>query len=175
MSRSEGWELVPRNVAYGVSSLGRVVRLLAGPGTWPGRVKKPTINHYGYLVVNLPTYGRAKVYLVHRIVCIAFHGPPPSPLHEAGHRDGDKLNCCKDNLRWVLPVENTADKYAHGTVLVGDRHQNTKVSDADLPALRALDWRQRDIAALYGISQSQVSRIKSGDRGTRTGGTRVSV
>lgn len=45
-------------------------------------------------------------HVVHRIVAIAFHGPPPSPGYVVDHIDTNRLNNRADNLRWVTRLEN---------------------------------------------------------------------
>ncbi len=43
---------------------------------------------------------------VHRIVAIAFHGPPPSKAHVVDHIDTNRRNNRPENLRWVTRLEN---------------------------------------------------------------------
>lgn len=45
-------------------------------------------------------------YLVHRLVCIWFHGDAPTQCHVVNHIDGDTLNNHKDNLEWCTQSEN---------------------------------------------------------------------
>lgn len=43
---------------------------------------------------------------VHRIVCSAFHGAPPSDQHVVDHIDTNRANNRPENLRWVSRLEN---------------------------------------------------------------------
>lgn len=43
---------------------------------------------------------------VHRIVCSAFHGQPPTDSHVVDHIDTNRANNRPDNLRWVTRLEN---------------------------------------------------------------------
>lgn len=43
---------------------------------------------------------------VHRIVCSAFHGPPPTGQHVVDHIDTNRANNRPENLRWVTRLEN---------------------------------------------------------------------
>lgn len=43
---------------------------------------------------------------VHRIVCVAFHGEPPTDRHVVDHIDTNRANNRPDNLRWVTRLEN---------------------------------------------------------------------
>lgn len=43
---------------------------------------------------------------VHRLVCLWFHGEPPTVDHVVNHKDLNKLNNHKDNVEWVTQQEN---------------------------------------------------------------------
>ena len=43
---------------------------------------------------------------VHRIVCTAFHGEPPTDSHVVDHIDTNRANNRPENLRWVTRLEN---------------------------------------------------------------------
>ena len=46
---------------------------------------------------------------VHKLVALAFLGPPPSSAHShINHKDGDKQNNAASNLEYVTPAENRA-------------------------------------------------------------------
>jgi hypothetical protein len=47
---------------------------------------------------------------VHRVVCEAFHGAPPTEKHTVDHIDGNRLNNHKDNLCWLPMSENNKRK-----------------------------------------------------------------
>lgn len=51
-----------------------------------------------------------KVYSVHRLVCEAFHGPPPTPQHTVDHIDRNPSNNNASNLRWATIQEQCANK-----------------------------------------------------------------
>lgn len=158
---TEEWRIIGAAPAYAVSNLGRVKRIADGPGTHAGRIKSPSTNAYGYRVVNLVlSNGKKRVFAVHRLACIAFHGEPPTPKHEAAHNDGDKENNGAANLRWVLSLENAADRIRHGRQVATGK----KLSAKQVHEIRADERRQRLIAADYGITSMHVSRIKTGER-----------
>lgn len=73
-----------------------------------------------YLCIDLPValcrefkVDNAQV-MMHRVVAIAHYGMPPSPIHMVDHIDGIKSRNCKENLRWVLPVENAQNRTSEG-------------------------------------------------------------
>ena len=67
--------------------------------TVPERILKPMKDSSGYLQVKLWKDGKAKKYLVHRLVAEAFI-PNPDNLPQINHIDENKQNNCMDNLEW---------------------------------------------------------------------------
>lgn len=101
---------------------------------------------------------------VARLVCEAFHGAPPTPRHEAAHNDGDRLNNASANLRWATSADNHADKRLHGTNNAGTKHGMSKITDADVSAIRraaASGMTQKAVAVQFGISQANASLINA--------------
>jgi hypothetical protein len=49
---------------------------------------------------------RGRNYKIHRLICEAFHGPPPFPRAVVIHMDEDALNNRPSNLRWGTQKEN---------------------------------------------------------------------
>ena len=99
----EGW--------YEVSDQGRVRRMRKANRTYSGRILKPTINPDGYSMVELWTgRGTSTRIAVHRLVAMAFIGPPEA-RHEVNHIDGNPSNNVRENLEWVTHAENM--QHAH--------------------------------------------------------------
>lgn len=97
---SEIWRDIIQLPGFQASSLGRI----KGPGGLR-RVQKHN-KGYQFLVLSLP---------VHRLVCEAFHGPPPFEGAMTLHRpDHTKHNCRENNLRWGSAQENSDDMIAAG-------------------------------------------------------------
>lgn len=56
--------------------------------------------------------GQRRSHGVHVLVCLAFHGEPPSERHtDVNHKDGDKHNNHPDNLEWMTRSENITHSY----------------------------------------------------------------
>ncbi|WP_336974201.1 NUMOD4 motif-containing HNH endonuclease [Sphingobium aromaticiconvertens] len=115
--------------------------------------------------VGLSRDGHCSTRLVHQLVMEAFVGPRSSGI-EVAHGDGDPLNNRLDNLRYATPAENTADKVAHGTVAQGGRVAGAKLSEDQVRAIKSQKGRLRlrELAALYGVAESAISRIQNGVR-----------
>lgn len=97
---------------YEVSNLGRVrsvERMVCGKGkcqrVWKSRVLKPRSNTTGYQQVSLTKDGKATIYLLHRLVAIAFI-PNPYNLAIVNHKDENPLNNNADNLEWCTQLYN---------------------------------------------------------------------
>jgi len=160
----EEWRIIPAAPNYAASSLGRIRRQTPGPGTFPGRIKKQSLHKRdGYPVVGIVhNDGTRRVYVVHILVCAAFNGPKPSEQHEVAHEDGDKLNCAAANLSWKLPLENTHDKYRHGTMPMGLDHWKGIISDDDVRYIRRSGERHVDLARKHGVSPNWIWMIRAG-------------
>jgi hypothetical protein len=102
-----------------------------------------------------------KTKYVSRLVCEAFHGPPPSPYHQAAHSCGKgHIGCVnRRHLSWKTRKENYADSIRHGTAVYGERHGQAKLTVQDVIAIRASKETQRVIAEKFGIFQTTVSEI----------------
>lgn len=96
---------------------------------------------------------------VHRLVLEAFVGSCPEGC-EVRHLDGDPGNNKLDNLAWGTKAENEADKVKHGTLLLGTANPASKLTEADVLAIRASKKKQVELAKLYGVSQPVISAIR---------------
>lgn len=115
----------------------------------------------GYLSVDLWREGRLKRRPIHQLVLENFVGLRPKGF--AGcHNDGNRKNNHFSNLRWDTYKANSADMQIHGTQWRGSKHHSARLKENDLPVIRKLlseGVMQKDVAAMYGISQSAVSKI----------------
>lgn len=107
----------PLSPSYAVTPHGDIVRIDTGA------ILRPSPrNRSGYLAVSLWEDGKGKSWFVHQIVALTFHGPRPSPRHDAAHDDGNKRHNHYTNVFWKTKIENERDKIAHGTSNRGDRN-----------------------------------------------------
>lgn len=159
----ETWKPIPRFPDYEASTHGQIRR--AKPdrrGLNCGLVISQTVDSSGRKRVALSRDGKKKSSLASRLICEAFHGPPPSPAHQTAHGDGDPLNNRPNNLRWATQAENQADRILHGTSNRGERHGMAKLTSDQVGEIRSAKGSQTAIAAMYDVHQVTVSRIKRG-------------
>lgn len=98
-----------------------------------------------------------------RVMCELAHGEAPSRSHEAAHSCGRGHDACVSprHLRWATPTENAADKVLHGTVILGERHYASKLSEADVREIRSLATSvpQKDLAQRFGVRPVCINKI----------------
>lgn len=74
--------------------------------TWPTR--PDTVYHK----VHVYRDGKRHFRFVHRLVCEAFHGPPPEGFDDVCHLDHNATNNRPSNLRWGSHAENVRDAFS---------------------------------------------------------------
>lgn len=164
---SEWWKKVPQYPFLEVSSKARVRR--CGPGLTKlariGHIFKQRLQKYGkirYFAIRVPVQGKRKLLRVHRLVCMAFHGRPPSRKHHAAHRNGNPKNNFPINIYWATPQQNVDDTARLGRTPKGETTGTHKLRNAEIGRIRKLGARgvpQREIGRQFNISQCQVHNI----------------
>ena len=124
----EEWRPVRGFPGYEVSSLGRVRDLYGLRKTSPDKDGYPRL----HLRKDKKQYYRG----VHRLVCEAFHGPPPFQGAQALHRDGNKSNTSPDNLYWGTHKQNMLDMVKSGTHCRGERHPDAQLTAEQVSCIR---------------------------------------
>lgn len=160
----EIWKPVPYepfSEVYSVSNLGRV-----RPNK-PSRYSKnraeflkPSPSPRGYLHISVYANGKVRSCFIHRMVCIAFHGPPPFPNAMVCHKDDNRLDNRADNLEWGDPRHNAATAAIHGKIRRGHDVNTSKLTEDDVRAIRARYAQggvtQTALAAEYGVHSSAI-------------------
>ena len=104
--------------------------------------------------------------LAHRVMCIIAHGDPQHPDMDAAHTCGKGHEGCVNpkHLRWATRSANLADKVAHGTSNRGMNNPLAKLTEEDVRRIREMRGAlpQDEIALMFGIDQSNVSKIQTG-------------
>ena len=126
-----------------------------------GRILRTTPSGSGpYPTVFLWKGHKGRRYPLHVLVLTAFAGPRP-PGHHGCHDNGVGTDNRRSNLYWGTPTQNAADKRRHGTHIQGEGISWAKLTEVDVLAIRATagSATQRELANIYGVQQSQISRI----------------
>lgn len=154
---TENWRDVPGYEGiYQASDCGRVKslkRLDSIGRRRKGRAMKLSKHNKGYLQVSLCRDSKQTKRKVHRVVLDTFVGPRPKGK-QCRHLDGSRTNNCLRNLRWGSQLENSGDRILHS-------RNGKKLTEHKARQIRSIHAPQREIAKLFGIDQSIVSRIKS--------------
>lgn len=103
----------------------------------------------------------------HRYMCFLVNGPAPSKIHEAAHSCGKGHEGCVNpkHLRWATPVENAADREAHGTQKRGEDHHTSKLTQDQVDLIRQLEGSgltNTEIGSLFGVQRETIGDIYRG-------------
>lgn len=131
------WQPIPEWPRYEASSNGDICCALTGIILIPRLMGGPTRSDRRPSVQLLHDDGRYRWRFVGRLVCMAFHGSPPTEKHQAAHGNGNSLDNRPSNLRWATPLQNNHDRYRHGTMPRGDRAPNRTIDSVNVVRLRA--------------------------------------
>lgn len=159
-ARRERWRpVVGFEGRYEVSDLGAVHSIRAG------RAMRCFVrdSKKGYVSVALSLEGRVRTAFVHTLVLEAFIGPRPTG-HQAAHLDGDRANNALTNLAWKTQSENEADKLRHGTALIGERANGSRLTAdviREIRAARANGESRPSVAERFGLHKNYVSLVCS--------------
>lgn len=152
---------------YSVSSLGRVrSEERIDPNRRSTRVLKARVlvcpvDPAGYRRLVLIDDGERLGVAVHALVAGAFLGDRPDGL-TVDHINGVKTDNRVENLRYLSRGDNKRAASALGLVCRGERHHSSKLSAADVLAIRqrrVAGETLRHIAKSYGISLRATAKI----------------
>lgn len=162
---NEVWKDVPGYEGrYQVSDLGRV-KSLPNQQRKTEAVMKLAVKSNGYVSVCLTDAHkgsrRQRDHWVHSLVLEAFVGFCPSGM-ECCHGDGNRSNNRLGNLRWGTKKSNAEDKRKHGTMAIGSRNGQSKLSEQNVVRIRELiaaGDTQASIARAFNVSPGLISQI----------------
>jgi hypothetical protein len=108
---SEVWTMIEgyENL-YEISSYGRIKSYRRGEE----KILKTQRNNKGYLRVELASESGRKLFLVHRLVAIAFL-PNPFDKEQVNHINSTPNDNRLENLEWVTASENARHSHTHET------------------------------------------------------------
>ncbi len=162
---NEVWRSIPSYPAYEVSDCGRVRRVSPYNSTRSGRLIRLRHVKSGHVHARLSQNGKVTDTGVHRLICEAFHGAPPTPKHMAAHWNGIPSENRPDNIRWATRQENSDDRYDHDDVAFGERNGWAKLMEEDVNLIRShlmYGERVKIVAWLFSICENHVRSIRAG-------------
>jgi len=124
-----------------------------------------------YLSVSLRKDGENKMFMVHRLVALAFvENPDGKP--EVNHKDGDRKNNAAKNLEWCTRSENMKHAVRTGLLVISKetqfkkgfdkkRNDKSKLSEDQVREIRrrhANGEKFSEIARDYDLNQSNIRR-----------------
>jgi hypothetical protein len=164
----ETWRAIPGyEGSYEVSDLGRVRSHLEYHGTSERILAQPRSHGYGQ--VALRRDGQSQIWLVHRLVLLAFVGTMPAG-QETRHGPGGRKDNRLVNLCYGTRAENIADRVRDGGQRQADV-RNEKNPRAKLTMQLAAQIRERRaagdgitaMAREYGVGVSTIKRVLTGE------------
>jgi hypothetical protein len=162
------WKICPGFPDYEVSDHGDVRRSSPGRGARVGTICKPWTDPDGRVTTSIRKDGKTVTVRIASLVCAAFVGERPGARYECCHGDGNPQHNHWENLRWDTSAGNKADMIAHGTRLSGEKAPMSKLTEREVRVLRRLwqdgRYRQREIADIFEVRQSTISKIVTGKR-----------
>jgi hypothetical protein len=147
-----------------IKSLARIVNHSRSNGTYirTEKILKAGDNNNGYPSVSLHKDGKRKLYLVHRLVAIAFIANPENKC-DVNHINGIKSDNNLSNLEWNTRRENI--QHAYDTRLRipvnGINHSSNKLTEQQVLEIRSSNLTHRELGKIYDVSQTTISRIKN--------------
>ena len=131
-----------------------------------GRMLSPGRNSKGYYTVQLydgSVPKKPKSHLVHRLICIAFHGEPPLPNSQVNHKDGNKANNAAGNLEWTTPLENVRHGIeVLGKAQFGEKSPRCKIAADKMPIMMDRSLSCAEAGRRLGCSGAYVSQVRRG-------------
>lgn len=112
----------------------------------------PFSSGYGTVKVN----GRSEK--AHRYMCRLAHGAPPTLAHHAAHNCGKGHEGCvhPQHLRWDTAIGNHADRYEHGTMLLGEACWNAVLTE------ETVRWARSMVGSLTYKEMGKVLGVHAG-------------
>ncbi len=172
LKQNEEWKKIriATNHKYEISNFGRVrSHALREEKFLKGKLTN------GYYVIDMfdvkAQMRRSK--LVHRLVAEYFLDKPRAAEKSVIHLDGNKSNNHYKNLRWVTPADASKMQISNADMrnAMMERNRNrthgAKLHVDQVDKIRLLikagKHTQKQIAAIYKVSEMQIYRIKSGE------------
>lgn len=157
---------VEKTPNYQVSNYGRLLSFQSGP---EGTIIKGSVIQ-GYRSLNIRAGGKTINRYVHKLVAQYFLEPARADQTYVIHLDHDKLNNRVQNLRWATKeamVEHNRENPNVVNRTQPRRTSNYKLTESKVLMIKKLlrndKNRLKMIARQFGITHTQLNRIRSGE------------
>lgn len=143
---------------YAISNYGNVKNLKTG------KILKSQLRKDGYFQIGLEIKDKKIMFLIHRLMAIAFISNPLDKKF-INHINGIKADNRLENLEWVTHKENM--QHAHKTGLnparKGVKHHGAKLDNEDIKLIRFLKDKvtKSDLGYCFDVTRQQVHHITS--------------
>lgn len=146
---------------YQVSNYGRIINYKSK------RILKGRVS-FGYLRITLYKYGKAKTFMVHRLVAEAFISNP-NKLPQINHKDENKMNNNVNNLEWCNSQYNI--NYGKRNEIVSKKLTNHPKKSKKIRCVETgiVYSSSREIERELGYFHSNILACCNGKRKTRGG------
>lgn len=134
---------------------------------WPW-IGQRTDRGYGVVERGSKRRGDRMRARAHRVAWHLTNGPIPDEL-DVLHRCDNPPCCNPAHLFIGTDADNSADMVEKGRQLAGARNPRAKITPVEVAAIRSSPLSQTALAHLYGLGQSQVGRIRRGERWSEAG------
>lgn len=118
------WREIPGFSSYAANSLGQIIH--KRKNRYPKVIEVPSSKGTYLRVSALSDDKKHRSKEIHHLVCLAFHGLPPSDDYEVDHLDGNKHNNRPGNLEWKTRSQNLTAAY-----ITGLRKENRRIEVTD--------------------------------------------
>ncbi len=152
---------------YEVSNYGRLRSFQSG-ATGGSVIRGSVIQ--GYRSLNIRTGGKTLNRYVHKLVAEYFLGLPTSTQKYVIHLDHDKLNNHYQNIAWATKDEMVAHNRENPSLInrvMPRRTRNYKLTETKVKIIKKLLQNDKNrlkmIAKQFGITHTQLNRIRSGE------------
>jgi NUMOD4 motif len=131
-----------------------------------GHILAPVLNKRGYFQVKLCRNGQRETWHVHCLVLRAFVGACPEGQESLHGPGGQQDNRWPENLCYGTHWQNMMEKYRDGTMLSGERHGNSRLTEDRVREIRRRYVprvvTQQVLADEYDVSVTTISIVLAG-------------